>query len=410
MADSDVDKISAIIHSQPLASALVRSIEAARRSGSVAMGRDLSTWDVFDRSLSTAIRDIETHKLGKLFRRFIEYGPHNPDDPEAKESDGETMLSDPESGTCVEFIFSHMINRFKGELAELLALEPSISFVENLKRKRVLPDGAKLYWGDDIRERRRIGSSRRWGSFVKGADQLIVEHQGSRSVSVLGAVEIKSMVIPQERALRQLDRHIRRLSGGLILNGREWDRDSIKVPGKVGRTKRGKGMIKVMVIPSAWKVSREWSSESNENRRVLVFPEPTEPPVETTISEVSPGTWRIRLAWSEEALSQAAYEMTFWYMSQVGKAVYEHKQLPKGWEYMSPAEAGYNAVKMMLYFIPLRIQYFRKAGFKGKRLHDYRSRIGLKTIRLYNVYSFGYGPGIDAKDMLWPEDFPEDKK
>jgi hypothetical protein len=410
MADSDVDKIAAIIHNQPLASALVRSIEAARRSGSVDMPRDSGTWDVFERSLSMAIRDIETHKLGKLFRRFIEYGPHNPDEPEAKESDGETMLSDPECGTCVEFIFSHMINRFKGELAELLALEPSVSFVEKLKREGVLADGAKLYWGDNIKERRRIRNSRRWGSFAKGADQLIVEHQGSKSVTVHGAVEVKSMVIPQERALRQIDRHIKRLSGGLILNGQESDRDNIKLPRRAGGIKRGNGIIKVMVIPSAWKVSREWSSQSYEKGRVLIFPEPTEPPIETTVSQLSPGSWCIRLAWSEEALNQAAYEMTFWYMSQVGKAVYEHKQMPKGWEYMSPPEAGYNAVKMMLYFVPLRIQYFRKPGLTGKRLNDYRSRIGLKTIRLYNVYSFGYGLGIDAKDMLWPQDFPEDKK
>ena len=79
-----------------------------------------AVWGVFKRSLDAAIRDIETHPRGKLFRRLIEHGPHNPDDPPAPVSDGETVLSDPECGRAVEFIFSLMVNRFKGELAELL--------------------------------------------------------------------------------------------------------------------------------------------------------------------------------------------------------------------------------------------------------------------------------------------------
>jgi hypothetical protein len=83
---------------------------------------------VFEASLKAAIRDIEEHPRGKLFRRLIEHGPHHPDDPEALVSDGETILSDPECGEAVEFIFSHMVNRFKGELAELLALESPRNF------------------------------------------------------------------------------------------------------------------------------------------------------------------------------------------------------------------------------------------------------------------------------------------
>jgi hypothetical protein len=55
---------------------------------------------------------------------------------------------------------------------------------------------------------------------------------------------------------------------------------------------------------------------------------------------------------------------------------------------MTPEEAGYNAIKMMLYYIPLRNL--------SKRQHR-------KAIKLYNVYSFGYPLVVDSKEMLWPE-------
>jgi len=59
---------------------------------------------------------------------------------------------------------------------------------------------------------------------------------------------------------------------------------------------------------------------------------------------------------------------------------------------MMPEEAGYNAIKMMLHYIPLRY------------ISERQDRL---AIRLYNVYSFGYPLGVDSKDILWPEDFPD---
>ncbi|GAG95968.1 unnamed protein product, partial [marine sediment metagenome] len=140
-----------------------------------------------------------------------------------------------------------------------------------------------------------------------------------------------------------------------------------------------------------WKLSREWRSVENDNGRTIMLPDPSEPPVRTRVEELEPNVWKITLPWSQEALNQAAYEMTFWYMSQVGRHVYTEKNMPKGWEYMMPEEAGYNAIKMMLYYIPLR--YVSK---RQERL----------AVRLYNVYCFGYPLGVDSKEMLWPEDFP----
>lgn len=97
-------------------------------------------------------------------------------------------------------------------------------------------------------------------------------------------------------------------------------------------------------------------------------------------------------------MEQAGYEMTYAYMGEVGQHVYlnPEKDLPEAWKGMSPAEAGYNAIKQALYWMPLRGRFLTKR------------KTGL-AVRLYNVYSFGYPLGIDSKKMLWPEDISADK-
>ena len=347
---------------------------------------------VFFKSLEAAIRDIETHPRGKLFRRLIEFGP--PMDMETVlKSDGETLLSDPEWGECVEFVFSHMINRFKGELAELLAMEPCLELFEKLKKSDRLPADTHIYWGDAIKEYRcGIGmNTLEWRGLAKGADGLLVEYCGgpvsglSEKVRIHGVVEIKSMLRSKNKIEWQIDRHIQRLKGGVKLLENEIPAEKVEI----AKT----GLIKIMIIPSQWKVNREfhWQDDVDGVRR-MVFPKPEFPKNENEIEELDSGFFKITLAWSKEAIEQAAYEMTYGYMAQVGEHVYAGKKLPRTWEGMTQAEAGYNAVKQMLYYMPLR----GKSSTKRKT--------GL-AVRLSNVYSFGYPLGIDAKEMLWPEDF-----
>ncbi len=389
--EKTIKEIASIIHNRPLASAIHKSVASALSSPIIYLIDGNSVWDIFKRSLDTAIRDIEEHPRGKLFRRLIEYGPHHPDEHESLTSDGESTLSDPECGLCVQFIFSHMVNRFKGELAELLSLEPCLELVQHLQNKRLLPKGVNLYWGDMVQERRRtriIGgeSNVQWGSFTKGADGLIAEQMSSQHVNpnellkIHGVIEIKSMPLSKNKVHAQIKRHISRLNGGVKLGGIIWPPNQISFS----------SMLRIMVVPSTWKLSREWQSVNTGQERKIVLPEPTEPQIQTRIEKLLPNFWKIKLAWSQESLNQAAYEMTFWYMSQVGKHVYEKKSLPKEWEYMTSEEAGYNAIKMMLYYMPLRY------------INERQTRLAIK---LYNVYSFGYPLGQDSKDMLWPDDF-----
>jgi len=296
-----------------------------------------------------------------------------------------------------------MVNRFKGELSELLALDPCITLIQRLQQDGRLPPDVHLYWGDMVQERRQAKTANgecnaRWGSFTKGADGLLVEHipnQQGNPQSVLkihGAVEVKSMTLPKRKVLDQIDRHILRLEGGVKLGEREWSTDDIDLFPFKSKNANQPRLIRIMVLPSTWKLSREWHSIKTDKGREIVFSDSSEPPVQTQTEELEPDVWKITLAWSQEALNQAAYEMTFWYMSQVGKTVYTKKKLPKEWEYMAPEQAGYNAIKMMLYYIPLR------------RITQRQDRL---ATRLYNVYCFGYPLGVDSKEMLWPEDFPD---
>ena len=186
-----IRQVDSIIHNELLADAICRSIESGVINSHVhIMGK--TVWEVFKCSLDAAIRDIETHPRGNLFQRFLEYGPLNPDEPEKLIIDGETFLSDPECGQCIQFIFSHMVNRFKGELAELLAIAPCLELIEQLQGDGIWTKKVNLYLGDTIQERRsiKVNKRRQWGEFTKGADGLIVNitspKSQNRKVSICG--------------------------------------------------------------------------------------------------------------------------------------------------------------------------------------------------------------------------------
>ena len=385
-------KIASIIHNQPLADAIQKSVSLGLTTPFFHHVSGKTVWGIFQHSLDEAIRDIEEHPQGHLFRRLVEFGPHDPDEPKVLESDGKTLLSDKECGTCVEFVFSLMVNRFKGELAELLAIEPCIALVRNFQNKGSLSASVRLYWGDVIKERRKITKRKTgevvWGGFAKGADGLLLDKSQLPGGStgrhdVKGACEVKSMRQSPRKLANQITKHISRLNGGLRLGKQEYPPQNIHI--------NNTNLLRIMVMPSAWKLSRQWQSIKTDRGSAIVIDDPDGTPEQNQFEEIEPNSWRITLGWSQEAIEQAAYEMTFWYMSQVGKSIYATKVLPKGWEYMTPEEAGYNAIKEKLYYIPLR--------YISKR------QIDLAT-KLYNIYCYSYPLGVDSKEMLWPQDFP----
>lgn len=394
--------ISEIVGNISLASSITDAIALALSCPFVRLIGGQSVWQVFNHSLSAAIRDIGTHPRGQLLRRLIEYGHHHPDEPAISISDGQGVLSDPELGKCIEFIFSHMINRFKGELAELLALEPCCHLFKSFISNNTFPPQALLYWGETIQEpsfKIKVATSKRCnkGWFTKGADGLFIEsipphkHDSREKIILRGVVEVKSMVRPLGNVLEQVDRHISRLREGLSLENCKWQSQDIQV--SVPKP------IRVIVQPSNWKLSRDFGSQEYSGQglhhaifrpasspEVMIFPESKLPLRHVQNKQIEPDLWKIILPWSQEALSQAAFEMTFWYMGQIGKQIYLNKSKPEYLAYMTPEEIGLNRIKEMLRNAPLR---------------PITDRQYKRAMWLYNSYCFGYPIGADDKEMIF---------
>jgi hypothetical protein len=371
--------LSEIIANQPLASDVQRSVKSALANPLVHLAGS-TVAEVIQNALDAAIRDIESHPNGELFQRFIEYGPYDSEQPAAPKSDGEATASDSECETCIEFIHSHMVNRFKGELAELLAANSCSLLLQQLKDKERLSQDTHLYLGDVIQERRRVQGS--WGGFAKGADGLLVRHERTSREGTLelhGVIEVKSMYHSPKQLDEQFNKHVARLDGGVELGTIEWPPE--KIDSRVE--------TRISVLPSNWKLSRGFHFEDIDGVSRMVFAERSAPTVPTKTEEVSTNLWKITLSWSQEALEEAAYAMTFWYMAKVGRHVFSKSELPRSWSEMTPEDAGQNSIKMMLYYAMLR------------PLSDRHGRLAAK---LYNVYCFGYPVGIDSREMLWPED------
>ena len=150
-----------------LGSDVEASIDEALTAGAVfpAASKPLA---VFREVLATSIRDIEHHKRGQLLQRFLLQGPY--------ENTGEippemalNRLPDDDVAAATAFIYSFMVNSFKGSLVELLALAPCVRLTRKLQEEKRFPENARLFVGDTV-QTASSGKSR----FVKGADLHIL--------------------------------------------------------------------------------------------------------------------------------------------------------------------------------------------------------------------------------------------
>ncbi len=201
------------------------------------------------------------------------------------------------------------------------------------------------------------------------------------------------MARSSKQVLDQIERHKARLPGGVRLGSRVWPPAQIRLADSTNASEAGDGLIRIIVLPSQWKLSRLWRSTRIDARtRKIVQEELSEPPVGTKIEQCGLDSWKITLAWSQEALSEAAYEMTVWYMAQVGAHVFAGQRLPRGLEHMNGEKAGVNLVKNWLYLMLLR--YISRRQMQ-------------RAIRIYNAYCFGSPLAEEGKaEMLWPDDVP----
>jgi hypothetical protein len=233
---------------------------------------------------------------------------------------------------------------------------------------------------------------------LKGADMhaLVVHGQptAAPSVTVAGVAEVKSGRKSADAMCRQLDQHILRTMHGVRVAGVAYPAAQISL----GCGPK-KNILRITVQPSDWRLPRTFRFENTERGRLLRVDETETPHEDDQVTNLRDDRWHITLKSSKEAIAQAAYEMTFWYMEKVGEIIYSDPDaMPKDWLEMTPAEAGRNAAKMMLYYAILRC----RTASENQR-----------AIALYNTYGFGYALGMSfrnaegRREMLWPQDLDE---
>lgn len=367
-----------------LAQDIEKSIQAALDAGAVFAGAS-DPLSIFRESLAESIRTIESDNRIGLFQRFLKDGPYT-DSGAIPVDVASAYLSDNETAAAIRFIYFRVINYFQGCLAELLAVAPCVLLLERLQNQGTLPPDAKLYVGDAI----AAGNLRKPG-LAKGADIHILvtdrTQKGIASAMVAGVVEIKSYLPKPKDVLSQSTKHLQRAGIRLRIGIEVLDAEQIRV----GCEGKGSPII-VTVVPSSWALPRIFHFEGES-----LIVDPTDPPsAEARIVPQGDNEWQIILRWSHEALAEAAYEMTFWYMGKIGEIIYA--EIPHEWAGMTPWEAGRNAIKMMLYYAILRC----RTKYENER-----------AVALYNTYGFGYALGMNFKkengsrEMLWPEDLNE---
>lgn len=158
---------------------------------------------IFRNTLGSSITDIETHPRGRLFQEFLLKGPYE-DSGQIPEELVEQRLSDADTASAITFIYSHMVNCFKGAVTELLATKICAHLVKRLQRRDQLPSNARLYIGDSVKVHRASGKG-----LLKGGDQHILIEEGrsgeDSSIAVAGVTEVKSY-IPSHKCLEYCSR------------------------------------------------------------------------------------------------------------------------------------------------------------------------------------------------------------
>ncbi|MCJ7600472.1 MAG: hypothetical protein MUO63_03105 [Desulfobulbaceae bacterium] len=367
-----------------LANDVLLSIRSALEAN-VIFGKDKKPEAILKDAVASAITDIE--ERASQLHRFLRDGPYegNGDIPSELQ---DKRLPDEETSKVITFIYSHVVNCFQGNLAELLAAEPCAQLIKNFKATGQLPATAKLYVGDAI-----LFAAESEKRLRKAADMhaILIQPGKPPKAVVHGVVEVKSYPCSISRLKAQLAKHIARAREGsriCITSDSGNSEFSGNCPDNV---------FTVAITPATWKLSRNFSYVQKEGNSFWNTDKPI-PPLEcNSVKQIGTNNWRIILRWSKEALAAAAYEMTFWYMEKLGEAIFSEK-LPDAWSRMTPAKAGRNAAKMMLYYaIP------RSISHRGEQ----------RALALYNTYGFGYALGMNFRDakgrreMLWSEDLHE---
>ena len=131
----------------------------------------------FDQLIGRVARELETNPRREIFLQFLR---------------DDRQLRDEEMADLVEYLYSSIVNNFKGELAELLSRPVLCRFSARL-------GGGEIIAGWDVAEPqlRLVAGKPSWR---KGADALIVRNEGGRLIIV--AVAEINPTAPRPRGCR----------------------------------------------------------------------------------------------------------------------------------------------------------------------------------------------------------------
>lgn len=293
----------------------------------------------FDQMIGRVARELETNPRRAIFLQFL--------------SD-DRQLRDEEVADLVEYLYSSIVNNFKGELAELLSRRVLHRFSARL-------GGGEIIAGWDVAEPqlRLVAGKPSWR---KGADALVVRNEGSRLI-IIAVAEIKSYRASASRMQLQIAKHIARLQKGLRLRGRELAADEYTFLSATGK-------MASLAIRTAAKQRR--SPMISRGREAVA-----------------------ELAFTKAELAYAAYAFAEWFLARLGPVVFEERN---PWPEDTLETAGRHATLEALYHVALRLRQL------CARENTRRNRRALnRTLWLYNAMAFGYD-NAGGEDMVWFED------
>jgi len=375
----------------PPAKGLIDDVHASLEAGIDAGARfedQGGSGALFDAAVQRAITAIKSKKRHELLRRFLSVGPYIDSGPIPPEVAAEYM-SDADVAAAIRFIHSSVINAFQGALAEMLAVRPVVLLTREIGQPAGDPGTLRAFVGDTVKARplRRNG-------WAKAADFHLLSGGGGEGdeVTVRGVVEVKSYAISAEPLWLQVEKHLARARRGLLVLGEEYAGKRVVIGGGVD------GPARIVAVPDIWELPRSFRFETKGEHSFLVVEPPEPPAAKDRIEPLAPNRWKVTLRWSQEALADEAYAMTFWYMGELGRLLYAERGVPAEWSEMTPEQAGQNAVTMMLYYAILRARTVREES---------------RAIALYNSYGFGYTLGSNfvdrhgRREVLFYEDLHE---
>jgi hypothetical protein len=366
---STADKVIAnIVGHARLAQELATSIRAGLAQNHISGDLNSMVIEHFLAARDAVTLDVDSHPTGTLLKSLLFE---------------ESEWTNAEVVKCLRFIYYHMVNKFKGNLAEFLAIRPCTQLVQDWKQAGLLPAEACYVWGNDIKEQKTSDIDKRGRqAWHKGADGLFIMEEprtghspsadgAVRSLVICGVVEVKSYRLSSQHVKKQMEKHLARFQGGLKIGDREWHPDHLYF-GK--RDAHHRTFLRAPVT----------ASPSPEVFRLLAVPRRiNEPPVPAR-QEVSQNTFLIVLPYTSDFFAAAAYRMTKWFLCFLGSRVFQGLANP--WPQFTPEEAGLNAAKEALYHIHKR---------------DLPERAMRIASRLFNVYGFGYEGAKGHRDMIW---------